>query len=60
MKRVYRSMEQYRRAYYPSGFADKPPYDNPEKFGRWLAKRHAEMIRKALEAIGPIAPPAEA
>lgn len=51
MKRVYRSVEQYRKAYYPSEFVDKPPYDDPEKFGRWLAKKHAEMIRKALERV---------
>lgn len=51
MAKIYRSMEQYRRAYYPAEFVDKPPYDNPEAFGKWLAKRHAEIIRRALQGM---------
>jgi len=46
---VYTSVQEYRRAYFRTEGREELRYDNPEEFATTLAKRHAEIVLKAVE-----------
>lgn len=45
----YTSIEKFRQVYFPRKDEEKDLFDDPTKFGKYLAERHAQMVGDAVK-----------